>query len=656
MPDLKSWKALITLRRSRKPGFPTQQFTLLGSFFLAAVVVVQATFFVWMAQGEIVEVVKTIGQATVWRSANFSSGKNFAEFVVFLHQHIPANATVYWPPPEAGSRLPGATFMQIFLFPRLLAQCPTSGCMNISVHEQTFFVSAGDFPGQEIQKQAGDLKLFDERWGVITFDPLGFAENAPPPRYLSLFQVVRSAFLPTLWMLLLAASGTGFVQGLRPQDHFYIKVSLGFGIGLCLFTIAASLVSMAGLLLTQSILVWITGILSGTSVLYGYKYRLGYGRGGLRHTPQVFKRIKPEGWAVSFLLLGTVSAAISAGKGYSVSDEILVWAPKGYGIAFTGSLDSVTGWGTNTLPYPLHVPILIAAFNLLFGDMLPAAKLAFSGYYVALLFLVFSQLERMGVHRLIAGLCTLLVATSPLIFKHSSIAYANLAFTFNLVAAILLLVQCIETTGAPGTSKAFLLSGLFFLAASWTRPEGALIAWLGIAAILILTRLKGRRFSWKQWAWLAAPMLFYQAFWWLVMTAVYTGRFEKSQMGQRALTSILEGNLHLNEGLYVFTFGFSRLFQFKNWGLWGIGVVIVTLLAVFLGIKQRNGRWITFLAGWIFIGMICLMYYITSYDITHDVSWWVSTGLERMLIPGMLLLWMGGIQLIKDGLSKALAP
>ena len=41
------------------------------------------------------------------------------------------------------------------------------------------------------------------------------------------------------------------------------------------------------------------------------------------------------------------------------------------------------------------------------------------------------------------------------------------------------------------------------------------------------------------------------------------------------------------------------------------------------------------------------IYYLASYDSVHDISWWVNTGLDRMLFPGLLLLWVGGISMVK---------
>jgi len=37
------------------------------------------------------------------------------------------------------------------------------------------------------------------------------------------------------------------------------------------------------------------------------------------------------------------------------------------------------------------------------------------------------------------------------------------------------------------------------------------------------------------------------------------------------------------------------------------------------------------------------LYHVVSYDTLHDLSWWVKTGLDRMLLPGVLLLVIGGL-------------
>ena len=66
-----------------------------------------------------------------------------------------------------------------------------------------------------------------------------------------------------------------------------------------------------------------------------------------------------------FLLLALLSLLLGVGKGYHATDEIVLWGAKGYGIAAMESLRDITLWGTNTVIYPLHIPILIASAKLL---------------------------------------------------------------------------------------------------------------------------------------------------------------------------------------------------------------------------------------------------------------------------------------------------
>ena len=39
--------------------------------------------------------------------------------------------------------------------------------------------------------------------------------------------------------------------------------------------------------------------------------------------------------------------------------------------------------------------------------------------------------------------------------------------------------------------------------------------------------------------------------------------------------------------------------------------------------------------------MILGMYLLLANDPSSNISWWVDTGLNRMLLPGMTLLWLG---------------
>lgn len=644
MPEPASREAPQDRRRWWRPGLSTQQLRLLVLIILALAVAAQVYTFIHTIQGEIGQVVKTIGQATAWRSANYGYSKNLADFVVFLQRRIPPEAKVLWPPPESDAWLPGATFMQVLLFPRQLLQCPTPGCESIQLDGQTFFVTAGKFPDGAIVRMSTGQSQFNQRWGVITFDPAGFKESDPLAQFRSISQAMVAALWPMAWLLLLATGGSLAVKRLLPQSNHGMQAALGFGLGAGLFTILAGLVALTGIPLRAPVVGLISAILLLTGIGVHFLGRKQTGGNNGRAEQRTQRRPRLDLWALLFVLLAAAAGMIAAGKGYRLSDELLIWAPKGYGIAQSGTLVSVTEWGTNTLPYPLLVPILIAGSNLLFSDILPAAKLVFSAYYLALLLLTYSYLVQTGLQKHLAGLSTLLVATAPLIFRHATIAYANLAFTFNLAAAVLTLARAGISKETRERRQVYLLSGLFFMLASWTRPEGVWMSWLLIMTAVGLKYFWQRRVIWEEWAWLVAPMVFYQVLWWLVSRSAYAAGVERSQIGWRAFSETLSGNWHLYEAVYILAAGASRLLNFHSWGAWGAGILLLAVAGLVWRKKSRPGERLVFIMGWLLVGMVYVMYYVASFDKNHDISWWVATGLERMLFPAVFLLWVGGIQ------------
>ena len=349
-------------------------------------------------------------------------------------------------------------------------------------------------------------------------------------------------------------------------------------------------------------------------------------------------------WLAGFLLLAGIAAAISVGKGYSVSDEIVLWGAKGYGIAASGSPANIQEWGTNTVLYPLHLPILIAAFKVLFAETLPAAKLAFSGYYLALILLAYGVFTWKGVRREVAGLATLLLATTPLVFRHATIAYANLPFSFYLAAGMVMLVEALLSTESRQSRQAYPLSGLFFTTAAWTRPEGLWIVLLGILALLVLRYVTQRRLpALKLLVLLFSPIVVYLVFWTALKAAVYTQPAGRVDLMTNAASQILSGNLHPDEAFYVMRALLVGLFTPADWGMLGFGLVAVAILALLKGIRGRPSSWMLAACGGLCVVVVGGMYFLTSYDSAHDISWWVSTGLERMLLPAMVLLWLGAI-------------
>ncbi len=80
-----------------------------------------------------------------------------------------------------------------------------------------------------------------------------------------------------------------------------------------------------------------------------------------------------------------LAGVVSIGRGYSQYDDIANWALKGYGIAEERSIFGGNVWGGHTLEYPQNVPLQIALFRLVEGDLFPASKLTFTLSFASLL-------------------------------------------------------------------------------------------------------------------------------------------------------------------------------------------------------------------------------------------------------------------------------
>ncbi|MBN1146878.1 MAG: hypothetical protein JXA78_06465 [Anaerolineales bacterium] len=601
---------------------------------------------------DLLRVWNTIGQHGLWRSAHFNQGRDYANYLKFLNETIPYYGRVVLPPAEVKPGEMGRTpFMQFFLAPRRVFNCTDLACLENLSRENTYILIVGDFPGQVDLEAEGARQMFNENWGVLLPEGAQAGGQGAWRPFENGREIAIAFAWPALWLGALALSGAIFAQRLAPGLSLATKLALGYGLGLGGFTLGAAAFSLAGVPLRPGLLLWITGGLLAVALVMAFCLRPG-----LRFSNANTARPKPGGWEIAFLALAGVALVLSVGKGYHSADEILLWGAKGYGIASDGTLLSVTEWGTNTVAYPLHIPMLIASFRLLFTENLPAGKIAFSGYYLSLLWLCYGFLVQGGVSRRLAGISTLLVATTPIVLRHAMIAYANLPLAFYLAGGALLLNDSLRQAKlahnrAPKDQGSVLpvrlqkgpvaLSGLFFAAAAWSRPEGLALACLALGLALALAGFKKLWLPARHWAWLPVALLVYGLFWWVLKAQVYTRQLAKSGLAASALEQALRGNLHVDEALYVLRSFFSTTVDLKSWGVLGAGAMLVLILLLLHSPARKRG-WLLALIGLLYTSAILGMYYLASYDTIHDISWWVSTGLDRMLLPGFLLLWLAG--------------
>ncbi len=626
-------------------------------FLLSAGLLIQAGYLLPGVGRSIGQIWNVLGKNALWRSAYFTQGKKFADYVVFLNENIPVGARVVLPPAVIDPKeLSVSPLMQFFLMPRQVINCTELDCVQNLSPAKTYVLVVGEFPAGPPDPRFGDTLMFDKKWGLLLPEAAGVGDLLAGRNFESIFDILKAAIYPLLWLSLVGLCGLLLINVLLPEESWPFKASVGYGLGLTVLSWSAASVSLVGVKLTTTCYLVITAFMIASSAAVSVLKRRaapGFTRDRKQARPAGI-----DGWLVVILLLGGIAALVSMGKGFSVSDEVLLWGVKGYAISAAGTLNSVMDWGTNTVYYPLHVPLVISAFRTLFMEELPASKLVFSGYFTALAILAYAYLSRQGWKRPAAGMYALLLAFTPLIFRHGTIAYANLALSFYLVAASMLLSHAVFISEPRAKTSRMFLSGLCFSAAAWTRPEGMLMAWLGIGLVLGLSSLKGRwKFTFGQIAAVVTPLVVYGLFWSWLKSQAYTQPAARANLAAGALGQVLAGNIHIQEAGYVLRTILSGLFQFDTWGVLGIVLVIFGVLYL-IGRPGPtiSSSFLVLAVGILYAAIIAGVYFIASYDTTHDIGWWVNTGLDRMLLPAVWLIWLGGVgsaQLFDHGKDRA---
>jgi hypothetical protein len=202
-----------------------------------------------------------------------------------------------------------------------------------------------------------------------------------------------------------------------------------------------------------------------------------------------------------------------------------------------------------------------------------------------------------------------------------------------------------------------LLSGIFLALAGWTRPDGLVMSVLVLAlAGLYLflapasqpvaihnhgTELSGEK-AWRLPALLrlGAPLVLISGFWLGVSKLVYRQPGWSGTIFRAGLEQLRAGHLNLESSLFVLRSFLTDLIAADIWGILGFSLLVLILLIPIFA-RHRNP---TSLLVW--AGLLCLLatlglYLLIANDPGSNISWWVDTGLSRMLLPGMTLLWLG---------------
>jgi hypothetical protein len=444
---------------------------------------------------------------------------------------------------------------------------------------------------------------------------------------------------------LLALTGWGIAGWLDFRSTPCERAALAFPLGGAVTSLVFFLLSWAGVPLTAAVAWAALGIVPASVLARRLTMRSnggGAGSGGMRLPARTggrsLLRAIPGVAAILVVLLALV---LSIGNAYAVWDSADIWASKGYGIALEGSIFAAQEWGKHGLAYPLNIPIQISLFELLGGDLAPASKLVFTAYFASLLLGCHAFLRRAGASRPLAGLCALLLATTPVVFYQGTVGYANLPMASYVVLGTFLAVQAVRHDDR----RALLLSGSLFGFAAWTRIEGALLGACAIGA-LALTFRSLRRNPLKLLMWVGSSAVVSLP--WLVFFVIF-GRANSQAMGAVAESWTAIGNDDLHIGAITTILGFARrtLLNIENWG------ILVPLAVALLAMGWRELRRGSQSDAVILLGVSAatglgagMLFYVGSW-VTRGLFGWLQRGFDReILAPATLLLVAGFVAIL----------
>lgn len=571
-----------------------------------------------------------IGKSSAWRGLNFAFGKAAADYLQFVNNNVSLDASILLGSLNGPEYLARPVDMQIFLYPRHIYNCTGGAYQDCLPNTPRQAALITDKQTIALVNDQEGFQAYNEDLGLLF---TGNAPDLPQANWQDFSSVAEFAlsFLPPLLMILaLVVPAIMLVAlslpGLNAPLHIGVGTAIGIGVHSLLLFLGLMLVGGEGRLTKDLVVVCVAIpwclLLPFLRALYRFNWRAW---------------LNFSAWWLLYMLpvcLGSVALFLAVGTGYSYVDEYLLWSAKAYGILSEGLSAGLSGWGTFGTRYPLNIFLNIAGFATLFGDQLPESKIIFPVFYMALLLVAGGWLQKaLGNKWAFIGVSIL--ASSPLLFFHATLGYANLAFALYLLAALVIGLQPVKHSPY--------LAGLLLLFAAWTRAEGVAIA--AVIAVLLAAyhwRLDRRLKPGRLLA-VITPLVVYSIAWAFLAPRIYADGGLAEGLFTQHLGDVLRGHINWPELGFTLRWLLTYLFSLHPTAWGGLGIFLVIFVFGLLYSMRRPAAedMVMILGGVSVLALVAGGYFMTSYSLDGpDTSWWILTGMDRMIMPAVLMLWL----------------
>jgi len=426
--------------------------------------------------------------------------------------------------------------------------------------------------------------------------------------------------------------GSSFTSLFKCKLSWWEHFGLAYGLGLGIFTFGTFLSSLVGIPFKRYTLVFVF-LACLTAIWY------------VRRKRRVELNLKihwsrPSSLAITLgaliLLVSLASLFRSVVHPISTWDALAIWAVKGKAILSLGTIKAVKDYGAYP-HYPLNIPIAIALFYY-FGESF--VKSIFSFYFIALLMVFYGSLKRHGCgHAGLAG--TLMLALTPFVFSHSTIAYANLPMAFYYTASVIYLYEFFHNN-----NRTFLLLSSALLGVGcWTRSDG--LIWL-FPNLIVLVIYALKRKQWLEPVVYIGPVLAFFVPWSaftkyiIERNSPYLGYVLQSI--RQFVTMDIETS-RIRSILYYF------YQQIQNYSVWGYIWPFFFFVLILYSTRIRKYSYLLALIG-LDILILFFIYYTAPETNNMGLNWWLRTGFNRITLHFFPIILFQTILLISEDIRR----
>ncbi len=433
--------------------------------------------------------------------------------------------------------------------------------------------------------------------------------------------------------------GDSFTSLFKCKLNYWERFGLAYGLGLAIFTFGTFLSSFLGAPFNKYTLLVVFLVLLGTIWAIKRKKRIGLDFKISWNKPTIAVLVL----GIIILIVGLSSLFESVVRPLYTWDALAIWGTKAKAIFSLESIQAVKDYGAKPY-YPLNIPIAMAIFYH-FGESFVESIFPF--YFIAMLAVFYGSLKRCGCGYL--GLIgTLMLAVTPFVFFHSTIAYANLPMAFYYMASVIYLYQFFKSN-----NRAFLmLSSVLLGIGCWTRPDG--LIWV-FPSLVVLAVYSLRRKQWLVPIFYLVPILGFSLPWSIFAKYIIDASSPYLASALESIKQFFTLDINTAYVVDILRYFYQQVFMKENWlvvgGVLGWGYIWLLFFSVLIlyCTKLRKYSYLLALIG-LDVFTLFFIYYASGFD--GRLSWFLETGFNRITLHFFPLLLYQTILLISDDMGR----